>query len=149
MPTETIINGAVKVLGLPDISCYTNIQEWAQDLANNMIVEIPADELTGVVVSVSQPDASSTDKLWIRRSSSGVIIGGYVYSGGNWTQLFPPPNQVFWMYGDSANPPDGYRFITQGDGTFTTAQYASLMTQAILAPNGIDYVYYPTLFTGI
>lgn len=150
----TIIQGAVKVLDLPDISCFTNIQEWAQALANNLVVEIDNNALSGVVVSVSQPDASDVDKLWIRRSNSGTIIGGYVYSGGKWVQLFPAPNQIFWLgpssdYPNSATPPPGYQFIQSGDGTFTTDQYTRLISNAILDTNNVDYVYYPARFVGV
>lgn len=146
---KTIINGAIKILNLPDIECFTTLAEWAQTLAGNLSIEIDGDNLSGVVVSVDQPSANALDKLWIRRSASGTIIGAFVYSGGKWVQLFPAPMQVFWLYGNSAQIPQGYRMITQGDGTFTTADFTKLIAQAILAPNGVDYVLYPALFVGV
>lgn len=147
MATTNVITGAVKSKNLPNTACFTNFTELLQSLEQYLTVEIPTDSISGVVVSVEQP--SRTDVLWIRRDPSGVIIGGYVYSSGKWVALFPPPNQIFWMYGDSRTPPPGYAVITQGDGTFSTAQFAQFVTQYIADPSGTYFVYYATKFIGV
>lgn len=92
-----VIQGALKILNLPDLSCYQSYQEAIQAIVANIGLEIPAGDLTNVVVGNQQPSNSQLDSVWFRRDNSGTFIGIYVYSGGEWVQIYPIPGPGTWF----------------------------------------------------
>jgi len=84
-----VIQGALKILNLPDLACYTSYAEAIQAIVANIGVELPQGDLTNVVVGNQQPSNSQLDALWIRKDNSGTFLGIYVYSGGEWVQIYP------------------------------------------------------------
>ena len=147
---QTVIKGAIKVQGVPESACFDTFAQLLDSLGKYLTVEIATSAVSNVIISNVQPSALDKDKIWFRRSNSGSFVGIYVYTGTKWIQVLPAPQQVFWLYGDSSNPPDGFAFIQNGDGTFTAAEYAILISQAIhINLTSADYCYYPAKWTGV
>lgn len=145
---QTVIKGAVKVQDVPQAACYDTFAQLLQDLGSYLTVEIPASSISNVVIGSQQPNVSDKGKLWVRLSNSGSFLGLYTYSGSTWNQVpAGAPGQVYWLIGDSANPPAGFQFIDNGDGTFTGPEYTLFIVNAI--PNGSGgYIYYPAKWVG-
>jgi hypothetical protein len=147
MATQSSIKGAVKVAGVPDSACFTTFADLLRSLGTYLTVEIPNQTFSNVVISNSQPGQADRDKIWWRLSNSGSFVGIYYYSGGVWVQIFPAPQQITWLFGDSSNPPPGYSFdLVQT--VFSAPDYAALIAMAIPV-GGPTFVYYPALFTGV
>lgn len=148
IPTN-VLNGFVKVVGLPENECFVTFSDLLKSLEQYLAIEIPIDNLSNVVISVQQPNDADKGKLWLRRASSGQFIGFYIYSGGVWVQISPAPNQVTWFYGDSREVSKGYRLIDSTSGIFTSSQFAEFVKQYISDPTNTYYVYYAAVFIGI
>ena len=147
MATQSSIKGAVKVSGVPDSACFSNFTELLKALGQYLTIEIPNQSFSNVVISNVQPGQADRNKIWWRLANSGGFVGMYLYSGGSWVQVFPAPQQIFWLYGDSDNPPAGFSFTAVAT-VFTAPDYAALIANAIPAGAG-PYTYYPALFTSI
>lgn len=143
------ITGSVKVVGLLEEGCSLSAQEFLLSLQELLAIEIPVQRITNVIISNQQPGDEDRNTLWVQRTNGGSVIGIRVYSAGKWVQVFPAPNQVYWLYGDSREPPAGYVVITAGSGQFTVAQYNDLITNAISDPTNTYFVYYPAVFVGV
>lgn len=125
--------GLIKVLGLPaDFCLQGSASDWIKQIAESLAVQLPED-ISNVVIGNSEPEDLQSTALWIRQDSSGTFAGLYVVSGGNWTQIYPVPGQLFWVYrnpGSSTDVPEG--FIRADDAsagldssivTFLTAEW--------------------------
>lgn len=130
MPTDSI-SGAVKVVNLPDLACFTDFADFVQKLADSLVIEIP-DSITNVVVGNSEPTDSNT-ALWVRRDNSGTFVGLYVYTSGVWAPIYPVPGQLTRIYGSTLDVPSGWRRADQ-DPNLTVAQVAFLQAQWMADP---------------
>lgn len=101
------INGALKLLGLPDLACFKSFKDFLAALPSMYAVVIP-DSITNVTISNIQPLDSESDHVWFRMSNGGDFIGIYLFSNGSWQQRYPAPGEVSWIVGDSNNPPPGF-----------------------------------------
>lgn len=151
MTTQSEIKGSIKVAGIPDSACFTTFAELLRSLETFLTVIIPNQTFSNVVISNVQPGQADRDKIWWRLSNSGTFIGLYGYANGQWSQVFPTPNQIFWLSdptGTTTVPP-GYKFLEATDGIFTAPDYATLMGNAI--PAGIvgPYKYFPAIWVGL
>lgn len=146
--TSSII-GAVKVAGVPDSACFTTFAELLRALGDYLVVDIPNQTFSNVVISNAQPGQSDRDKIWWRLSNSGTFVGIYGYSGGSWVQVFPAPQQIFWLYGSSANPPAGFKFLDGTEGIFSAGDYAQILAMAVPHGGPAPYTYYPAIYVGI
>ena len=154
MATVSSIKGVIKVQGVPESACFSNFSELLNALGQYLVVEIPNQTFSNVIVSTQQPGAADTDKIWFRRSNTGQFVGIYGFSAGSWIQLFPAPNEVFWLHPsaddpDSDTPPPGYKLLELSDGYFTPADYAAVIAQAVPAGGVPPYTYYPAIFVGV
>lgn len=149
MANQSSIKGAIKVAGVPDSACFSTFAELLRSLGSYLTVEIPNQTFSNVVISNVQPGQADRDKIWWRLSNSGGFIGIYGYSAGVWVQIFPAPYQVFWLYGDSSNPPTGFRFIDGTEGIFSAPDYAELIAKAIPTGGPAPYTYYPAIYVGL
>src|SRR5688572_3521784 len=131
MATQSSIIGAVKIKGVPEEACFTDFTDLLNQLGNYLVVDIPNQSFSNIVISVAQPGQADKDKIWARIGSNGNFLGFYVYANNVWNQVFPTPNQIFWLYGDSTDVPAGYKFLEVSDGIFDLADYTVLMNQAI------------------
>lgn len=125
--TNDVIQGAVKVVNLPDLACFTNFEEFVQALANSLVLEIPQ-SITNVVDGNSEPTSSQTTVLWVRRDNSGTFVGLYVFTAGSWTQIYPVPGQLTRVYGSTLDIPEGFQRADQ-DPNLTVAQRTFLQGQ--------------------
>lgn len=146
LPTS-IIKGSVVVQGVPQEACFETFAQLLQSLGTYLSVEIAASAFSNVIVSNVQPGAADRGKLWLRLSNAGSPIGFYVYSATKWVQFAPAPNQVTWLFGDSANPPPGWILMPDDGQRISNADYAVLIAMAIPAGAG-PYSYYPAIFVG-
>lgn len=141
MPVSTKnIIGKLVFKGLKERECFTSFQEWEESLVDRSYVE-GMDDSSGLVVSQSEPSDDDRGKLWLRRDSSGGVIGLYAFQGGNWERLYNyAPGQIIWMTQNSENIPKGFTLIEVGDATLPSAVVTTLMAQYI--PNPLGGYYY-------
>lgn len=149
-----IVKGAVKVTGIPDSACYTTFADLLRSLGQYLTVEIPNQNFSNVIISVQQPGAQDTGKIWWRIGSSGGFIGIYAYAAslGIWAQVFPAPGEITWLnattdYPDSDTPPPGYSF-TAVALSMSGAQYTAVITPSLFPVGPGPYTFYPVIFTG-
>ena len=146
MSIQSIIKGAIKVQGVPESACFQNFAQLLNALGTYLSVEIANQAFSNVVISVAQPGQADRDKMWVRLNPAGQFIGFYFYFNNIWNQVYPVPGEIFWLIGDSANPPAGFAFFDNSDGTMTGPDYTELIAMAV--PNGgtPPFVYYPARY---
>lgn len=138
--------GQLVLKALPETQCFTNFTDFLKALPGLYSVEVPA-TVTNVIVSNSQPTSSQTTSVWIRMSASNAFIGIYVFSGGEWVQVSPAPQQVIWMYGDSDNPPAGYKTTDDASAVEISATLATALKALWIAGDlaGPPYEYFSVI----
>lgn len=144
---QPAIRGTLKSIGVPGEACFTNFSELLNLLGTYLVVEIANQNFSNIIISNSQPAAADRNKIWWRLSNNGSFVGIFAYSGGVWVQIFPAPQQIFWLYGNSASPPQGFSFAAV-QTVFSSGDYTQLMTMAIPSGPG-PYTYYPALYVGL
>lgn len=137
--------GAVKVKNIPQIVRSTDFTQLIKALVDNMVLEIP-DTITNVVVDVSEP--IDTDNVWIARNSSGSIIGIKLFVGGEWVQMFPPPDSTVRIHGNSNTPPSGYALITTDTPGYSAAEVAFLESRWFRDPTGTFWTIFDVVYVG-
>lgn len=148
--TSDVTRAQVVLTGLPDTKCFTSWQDFLQALPEFLSVLVP-NSITNVIVSNIQPSSSQTTDIWFRLSNSGSFIGIYVFSQGIWNPIYPvnsdqtspATTQIFWLYGDSANPPAGWQ-NTDDTTLLSPAVQTALKSQWVL--EGSVYTYYSAVF---
>lgn len=144
----TIIAGAIKFVDVPNDFCITNVTELIKFIHQHGKIELDASQITNVVVGVDQP--SDTTVIWFRISASGNFIGVYVFVQSQWLPVFPPPQQVIRMYGDSTDIPEGYQLISSGTPGFSAAMVTFLQTQWMPNPSSPgDWLIFDVVYTGV
>lgn len=148
MATQTVIKGVIKVNGVPTEACFDNFSQLLNSLGTYLTVEIGNESFSNIVISVAQPGQADRDKIWWRISNAGSFVGMFFFSNGEWIQVIPAPQQIFWLYGDSDDPPPGYSFALV-EPLFTPADYAQLIALAV--PNGgtPPFKYFPAIYVGV
>lgn len=146
--TPDVVEGSLKLRGLPDVACFTSFIEFLRAIPDYYGVEIP-NSITNVVVSNIEPLDTQRDYIWFRRSNGGTFLGIYVYASGSWKQVAPAPQQVFWMYGDSRNVPDGYILVDNNNPNFTAGEVTALQAKYISDPSSTYFVYFATTYEGL
>jgi len=133
------VEASVQITGLPDGTCFESFGELLQALPQYLQVLIP-NNITNVIVSNTQPNATQRDYVWFRKSNGGVFIGIYLFSDGTWRQLFPVPGQIYRIAGgDSRDPPAGF-ILTDDAGNLTQAEKDHLKTSWLFDPTNTFYV---------
>lgn len=144
----TEITGAIKFIDVPNDFCITTITELVKFIQKHGMVEFNASSITNVVVGPDQP--SDTSVVWFRISPSGNYIGVYVYVQSQWVVVFPPPNQVIRMYGNSSTIPIGYELITSTTPGFTSGMVTFLQSQWFPNPSDpTEYLIFDVVYTGV
>ena len=145
-----VTRAEIVLTGLPHTKCFTSWQDFLAALPSFLSVEVPS-SITNVIVSNIQPTSSQTADIWFRTSNSGSFIGIYVFAQGVWHQIYPvnvdgvpDTTQIFWLYGDSANPPAGWTNTDNYAGLSVPVKTA-LKSQWVL--EGAIYTYYSAVFT--
>lgn len=146
--TPDVVEGSLKIKGLPDLACFTSMLDFLKALPTYYGIEIP-NSITNVIVSNVEPLDTQRDFIWFRRSNSGSFLGIYLYASGSWKQAFPAPQQIFWMYGDSRDVPDGYLLVGPDNPNFTAGEVTAYEAKYIADPTNTYYVYFATTFEGL
>ena len=140
MPVGTdVVRGVLKLEGLLDEKCFTSWQEFVSAIPSLFAVELP-NNITNVTVGATQPSDSERDHLWVKKDGSGSFVGLFIYAQGDWQQVYPAPNQLFLMYGDSRAMPAGY-ILASDDPNISTLELVNL--QKIWTEGGVS----PTWWT--
>lgn len=137
----------LKLQGLPDLACFKCFEDLLQALPSYLFAEIPI-TITNIVFSSTQPLDTQRDYIWFRRDNSGGFLGIYLYVGGQWQQIYPTPNGIFRMYGDSRDIPPGYLLADADNPNLTAAMATHLETQWLLDPTLTYYVIFDVTYEG-
>lgn len=142
-----VITGALKLLGKVDCECFTSWQDFIAQIPKMFGVVVPA-SITNVVISDQQPDDDQREYLWIKRSTSGSVVGLFVYATGDWRQLFPTPKGIIRMFGDHRNIPAGYQLIDASNPNFTAAEVTHIQSSWMLSSDSSYYTIFDVTYVG-
>lgn len=145
---SNIVSAPLAIRGDPSTACFTNIGEFIESLPNFLIAQIPT-SITNVIISNIQPLDSERNTIWFRLNNAGTFIGIYVFSDGTWIQMFPPPQGVFGMYGDSRDVPKGYVLADEDNAALPPGVGLFLKQSWKLSGSGDYYVYFQATFLGL
>lgn len=143
----TVITGAIKFVDVPNDFCITNVTDLIKFIEKNGKIEFDASQVTNVVVSVDQP--TDTTVIWYKLSPSGNFIGIFVYIQSAWQQLFPVPNAVYRVYGNSTDLDPGFALITTSTPGFTAEMVTFLQTQWYQGPSDSFYSIFDVVYVGL
>lgn len=133
-----LVTASVKLNNFMESKCFSSWEEFIQALPSMLTVEIPSG-VTNVSIGLNQPTDSERGNLWIKTDGSGSFIGLFLYTGGTWNQIYPAPNEVFLMYGDSRNIPAGFQ-LASSDPNISSLMLTNL--QKIWTIGGTGPTYY-------
>lgn len=142
-----VILSAIKLLQLPDKKCFTNWADLLRQIPDMYGVEIPTG-ITNVTIGNSYPADADRDHLWIRTDNSGNFVGLFIYVTGAWRQIYPLPDQLFLVIGDSRSVQAGYT-LASNDPRVSALQLVNL--QKIWTVGGTSPLWYSVFhvtFTG-
>ncbi len=148
---QDVVQGALKLVGLIDRGCYNSWKDFAEDIPNLFAVEIP-NTILGIITSQSEPSEDNRNKLWLRLNTNGGVIGLYIFQNGSWNPFYDVANtngnnEIRWFSGNSASPPDGWKWVTVGDEVVSPETASALLAQSV--PNGLGgFAYYPARYIG-
>lgn len=128
-----VILGALKLVGKLDCMCFTSWLDFVKKLPTIFAVEVPS-SITNVIVSTQQPDDDQQDNIWFKLDNSGSFSGIFAYAMSDWRQIFPPPNALIRMFGNSTLVPDGYLLVDSSNPHFTAAQVTAIQSTWYPAP---------------
>ena len=141
IPTD-IVTGNLVVKNLPDLFCFESAADLVKNLTEILGVEIPAANISNVVVSNSQPSDSQTTSIWFRFNNAGSFVGIYVFSGGAWIPIYPINNsvnvQLQRFTSSDGTAPTGWTKIEAATPGFPTGVAAALAGEA-LDPGGAGF----------
>lgn len=144
---ENLIRIPLGITGDIEDACIEDAKGFVKWLSDHLVGLAPT-SITNVVVSNQEP--TDRNVVWFRRSNAGVFIGIYIYSGTKWNQIFPAPDAVFWMVGDSRDVPDGYELVdTSGPTSISSYTRDFLVTKYQRDPGDTYYTYFATVFVGL
>lgn len=146
---QTEVVGELRVTELVDALCLENIPEFVKSLAR-VLVPVFSQTITNVYVGPGEPPSTERGFVWFRTDNSGSFLYIAVYSGGQWLQVFPAPNQVTWMGGNGATSddvPPGYLLIDANNPHFTSGLRNAIMS--FYYPGSPPYTYFAVTYEGV
>lgn len=142
-----VIRGALKLDSFLEGQCFVSWSAFIQAIPSMFSVELPA-EVTNVTIGNQAPSDDDRDHLWIKTDGSGSFLGLYLYMSGAWQQIYPVPNQIFLLYGDSRYPPPGYTLVSNDPG-ISSAMLANLKKMWVVGGTSPDWwTMYHATYTG-
>ena len=142
------IRAAVKVEGLPERAEIGSWNDVLKAMEKYLVVELPR-AVGGIIYSAAEPSVDERGKIWIRSDGNAGVLGVYYYIKGGWKPLAQHPDgEVIWIYGDSANPPEGYKAILEDDGYVDPSTVTQLKNRYIINPGSTDYIFYAARYIG-
>lgn len=142
----TTVTGAIKFVDVPNDFCITDITDLVRFIEKHGKIEFDASQVTNVDVSVDQP--TDTTVIWYKLSPSGNFLGIFIYFQSAWQQLFPVPDGIYRVHGDSTNPQPGYEVISNTTPGFTTAMVTFIQTQWLRDPTNNFWVVFDVVYIG-
>lgn len=142
--------GALHVIALPERACFTTWQDFIESIPRFIGVEMPVG-FSGVVVGPMPPGEGDRDKIWLFRDNGGNVNGLFAFQNGAWRliiQNLPSVTQIYWVVGDSENPPDGFTVIQEGDITMPASTALAIRAQFAPNPVGPGFNYFAMRFSG-
>lgn len=143
------VTGAVKVIDFPDDTCLTTVKALLMDLERYLAIELKVESITNVFVTSTEPDAADRDIIWFRIDTAGNFIGIFIYVQGQWVQMFPAPNQIIRMYGNSNDIPIGFALIDANTPGFTSAMVTAITDTWLLDSTNSYYVIFDVVYVGL
>lgn len=144
---SNLVLAPLVIQGLPEGQCFTSFEDLLRSLTKFLSVAIPLN-ITNVVVSNIQPTDNQRTNVWLRIGNDGNFVGAFLYAIGQWRQIFPQPNGVFWFYGNSAQIPEGYLLVNLDNPHFTSTQ-VGVIQQQFIPPGPLEpYTYYAATYEG-
>jgi len=148
MSLENAIVGEIRLEGVNDDICIENIADLIDYINKNAKFYLPGNA-TNPVVGPSQPTDADRHKIWFRTDNSSNFKGIYVFSVGGWRKIYPVgENQVFWILGDSREPPPGYKVIDEGIGGITSGEVDRIKALYQSDVNNEFFTYFAVVFRG-
>lgn len=142
------LRGVVKIQNLPERAEFGSWLDVLQSLEKYLVIQLPQG-VSGVVYSQEEPSDDLRGKIWIRLNGTAGIVGVYYYAKGAWKPMHnPPKGEIYWIYGDSSEPPDGFKAILEGDSYIDSATVTQLKNRYIQSADSSNYIYYAARFTG-
>lgn len=135
-----VIRGILKLDNFMEGKCFTSWADFIAAMPSMFSVEVPTD-VTNVKLGTDQPSDSERDNLWIKINGAGSFVGIFIYAQGTWQQIYPVPQEIFFMYGDSRNVPAGYRLVSD-DPNISDIQVVNM--QKIWTTGGTSPTWYTT-----
>lgn len=149
-PTN-VIRGGLVVQNIPENACFTSFVELLKALPTYLGVQIP-DSVTNVIVSNIQPTSGDTTKVWFRLNNAGSFVGIYVFSQGEWRNIYPINDgnqftiQTFVSLDGSV--PSGWKKIETGDPDLPVAVVSSFVAENVLDPSSTFAQRFAAYFIG-
>lgn len=146
-----VVRANIVVVGLPETFCFETFRDLLLALPQFLSVEVP-NSVTNVIVSPSQPLDSQTTSVWCRTNNAGGFEGIYVFANGEWVPIYPAPGQIFWLAGDSDNPPDGFTLVDLSNAqavALLTAPVVTTLTGLYLPAGPGPWTYYAATWSGL
>lgn len=128
----------------PDTYCYPSTIIGLMRLIKDFFVIrlVAKQQFRFVIVSSQTPDQEGIGYPWLEVDSSGNVNGFKYFVKGDWRQIYVlPPYHVCYLYGDPANPPDGWRYL---DGTVSGYENLSSLVKTLASGKKV----YPAAFVG-
>lgn len=145
---QDVVQGAVKLVGLPDRARFTSFRDFLEQLPQMLSVELPRG-ISGVIVSAQAPTEDDRNRVWIRRDTSGSFLGIYTFQDGKWKKLYNfVDGQIVWITGDSDILPDDFVLVDTGDATIPSYVVNALKAQYVPKATGSGYAYFAVRFSG-
>lgn len=129
---ENVVSGALVVQGIPENACFTSFTDLLKALPTYLGVQIPA-SVTNVIVSNVQPSSSQTTSIWFRYSNAGSFLGIYVFSQGEWHNIYPINDgnqfQIQTFVSLDGTVPEGWTKVAAGDPNLPGPVVTSITSQ--------------------
>lgn len=143
----TLITGVIKAIDTPQDASLTTVQALIKDMEKYLAVEFDVEKITNVFVSSVQPDNTERDVIWFRINNAGNFIGIFVYIQSQWLQMFPPPNAITRVYGDSRDIAPGFVLVSTDLSGFNSAMVAKLQESWIT--EGDHKILFDVVYVGL
>lgn len=144
------ITGVVKIQDFPEEASLTTVRDLLMSLERYLVVELPTERITNVYVSFNEPNVTERDVVWYRLDAAGNYKGQYIYVGGQWVQMHPPPQEIVKMYGRSDEIPVGYELVSNSIPGFTPDMVSKLITEWEEHPEDAGvYVIFHVVYVGL
>jgi hypothetical protein len=148
---ENIIKANLVIENIPENACFETFIELLKAIPQYMSVAIP-ETITNVIVSNIQPNSSQTTSVWFRLSNAGTFLGIYVFSSGQWNNIYPINDgnqiQIETFVSIDGTVPDGWTKIAVGDPLLPPAVVTDIVAGDVMDPTNTFEQKFSAYFSG-